>query len=155
MKGRDRSLNTNRKNSSVYLKFIFIYSKNKPDLIISPVHYLKMKKAPIFIRRLLQTFISFVLCIIIFLGFHFRWNFRDARHHPLELPACLAEFPTSARVCSSPLHYLAPYSLGFDGTPCSCFCSMLSPAPVQTLTAPFQAPPLAPLSIFSLHIVIP
>ena len=80
MKGRDRSLNTNRKNSSVYLKFIFIYSKNKPDLIISPVHYLKMKKAPIFIRRLLQTFISFVLCIIIFLGFHFRWNFRDARH---------------------------------------------------------------------------
>ena len=75
--------------------------------------------------------------------------------HPLELPACLAEFPTSTRVCNSHLHYLALYSLGFDGTPCFCFCSMLSPAPVHTLTAPFQAPPLAPLSIFSLHIVIP
>lgn len=64
-------------------------------------------------------------------------------------------FPLPTRVCNSHLHYLALCSLGFDGTPYSCFCWMLSPAPVHTLPAPFQAPPLAPLSIFLLHIVIP
>ena len=39
--------------------------------------------------------------------------------------------------------------------PDSCFCWMLSPAPVHSLPAPVQAPPLAALSIFSLHVAIP
>lgn len=58
----------------VYLKFIFICSHKKPGLIISPVHNLK-----VFIRSLLQRFISFVTCTVIFLGFHFRQSLKGCK----------------------------------------------------------------------------
>lgn len=73
MKGRNRSLRVNRKSSSMYLTLIMIYSNNKPALIISPVNNLK---ANYFYKEVLLTFIPFVLCAVIFLGFYFRWSLR-------------------------------------------------------------------------------